>query len=331
MYNNKQNKIIVWLSVYFNEICVIGVSKVEVSPHAVSCIRGEIMDKNTVMNFHPPSSEELESSLYVTWAGKRKWKSGQYIGFKTVNVHVLVYVVSGKGVAVQGGSDTVSLCQGSAFIIFPGERFRFCSDGEDPWEFYWTSFDGSACQEILSTISMSPEQFVVHGLPDSASKAMSAIIEHLNDDKTDRLSVLGNLLQIFSDIGRLRGEPRKKIDARRDIVPMAVRFIESYYFMHIDVDMLCEYVQYSRSYLSRLFNNELGITIPEYINQVRINHAKELFEETLLSVQEVSASVGIIDSFYFSKTFKKLVGVSPNQYKKQFGVHARQAGAYSKN
>lgn len=314
------------MSVYFNEICVIGVSKLEMSPHTIYFIRGEIMDKNTIMNFHPPSNEELASSLYVTWAGKRKWKPEEYIGFKTVNIHILVYVTSGKGVVVQGGSDAVSLRQGSAFVIFPGERFRFSSDAEEPWEFYWTGFGGSICEEILSTVNISQEQFAVHGLSEEASRAMSAIMEQLSDNNTDRLSVIGNLLLIFSQIGHLQGKRRKKVDARKDIVPMAVRFIESYYFMHLDVDMLCEYVQYSRSYLSRLFNNELGITIPEYINQVRINHAKELFEQTLLSVQEVSASVGIIDSFYFSKTFKKLVGVSPNQYKKQFGIHARQAG-----
>lgn len=288
---------------------------------------GEEMDKDTIVKFNPPSSEELASELYVTWVGKRKWGPEQSIGFQTLNIHVIVYVVSGKGTVTQGGNEAVKLEQGSVFFIFPGTRFRFRADADEPWEFYWAAFGGSKCEGLLSQIGVNQKRFVVEGIQQEARWAMETLLEHLNDVETDRLAVLGGLLVLLSQVGRRTEKKKQKSVNRQDIVPRTVRFIEMYYYLHLDVDMLCNYVQYSRSYLSRLFNNELGVTIPEYINQVRVRHAKELFEQTTLSVQEVSASVGIVDSFYFSKTFKKLVGISPNQYKKQFGLNAQQMRA----
>ncbi|CAM3625202.1 MULTISPECIES: AraC family transcriptional regulator [Paenibacillus] len=70
-------------------------------------------------------------------------------------------------------------------------------------------------------------------------------------------------------------------------------------------------------YMNRVFAKLTGHTIMRYVNQVRINHAKELIEATHLSFGEIGYLTGLDDPFYFSKVFKKYVGISPNQYYKQ--------------
>lgn len=70
-------------------------------------------------------------------------------------------------------------------------------------------------------------------------------------------------------------------------------------------------------YMNRVFAKLTGHTIMRYVNQVRINHAKELIEATHLSFGEIGYLTGLDDPFYFSKVFKKYVGMSPNQYYKQ--------------
>ncbi len=73
----------------------------------------------------------------------------------------------------------------------------------------------------------------------------------------------------------------------------------------------------SASYLSRKFSQEKGVTITEYINHHRIKKAVELFDTTDMFVYEVAERVGIDDSAYFSDLFKKYIGVSPKNYKKE--------------
>ena len=59
------------------------------------------------------------------------------------------------------------------------------------------------------------------------------------------------------------------------------------------------------------------MTITEYINQLRIKKAVELLDNSNMFVYEVAENVGIDDSAYFSELFKKYIGVSPKNYKKE--------------
>ncbi len=70
------------------------------------------------------------------------------------------------------------------------------------------------------------------------------------------------------------------------------------------------------SYLSSLFKKEHGITLTDYITQNRINHAIFLINSTRLPVSAIAQQCGIPDVQYFSKLFKRQVGLSPLQYRK---------------
>ena len=59
------------------------------------------------------------------------------------------------------------------------------------------------------------------------------------------------------------------------------------------------------------------MTVSEYVQKTRIRNAQSLLRDTNISIQEVSYSVGIDDPLYFSKTFRKLVGLSPRDYRNQ--------------
>ncbi|MGN0165210.1 MAG: helix-turn-helix transcriptional regulator [Lachnospiraceae bacterium] len=69
------------------------------------------------------------------------------------------------------------------------------------------------------------------------------------------------------------------------------------------------------SYLSTLFRRETGVTLTEYVNKKRIEHAIWLLNTTDLQIQEIAQHCGIPDVNYFTKTFKKLVGKTPKEYR----------------
>ncbi|MDD3240175.1 MAG: AraC family transcriptional regulator, partial [Lachnospira sp.] len=84
----------------------------------------------------------------------------------------------------------------------------------------------------------------------------------------------------------------------------------------INLNSIAEAVNFSPSYISRKFKEEVGTTLPKYIAEQRIELAKSLLEKTGMSVKEVSYYIGIPDWNYFTKLFKKSVGVTPSEYKK---------------
>ena len=75
--------------------------------------------------------------------------------------------------------------------------------------------------------------------------------------------------------------------------------------------LLAENQNVSLGYLSTVFRKETGKTLSEYIREKRIKHAAHLLRTTHLQIQTVALHCGIMDVQYFSKTFKKYMGVTP--------------------
>ena len=69
------------------------------------------------------------------------------------------------------------------------------------------------------------------------------------------------------------------------------------------------------SYLSTLFKKETGSTLTEYVNQKRIEHAVFLLNSSNLQIQMIAQYSGIPDVNYFTKTFKKIIGITPKEYR----------------
>ena len=69
------------------------------------------------------------------------------------------------------------------------------------------------------------------------------------------------------------------------------------------------------SYLSTLFKKETGSTLTEYVNQKRIEHAVFLLNTSNMQIQMIAQYSGIADVNYFTKTFKKIIGITPKEYR----------------
>lgn len=73
----------------------------------------------------------------------------------------------------------------------------------------------------------------------------------------------------------------------------------------------------SPSYLSALFKQETGTTLIDYINTQRVNRAAQLLEQSSHAIAAVAEEVGILDVNYFTKIFKKTLGVTPTRYRRE--------------
>lgn len=69
------------------------------------------------------------------------------------------------------------------------------------------------------------------------------------------------------------------------------------------------------SYLSTLFSKEMGMSLTEYVNTLRISHAKILLENTNIPIKSIASRCGIEDIHYFTRVFKKTCGVTPKGYR----------------
>ncbi|WP_163536177.1 AraC family transcriptional regulator [Gracilibacillus sp. YIM 98692] len=96
-----------------------------------------------------------------------------------------------------------------------------------------------------------------------------------------------------------------------------INYIHVHLSDELTLDELAQYSNVSTSYLSRVFNKEVGESIPNYINRIRADKAAEMLQFSKLTVQEIGEYVGFYDLNYFTKVFKKYYQMPPIQYQKE--------------
>lgn len=84
----------------------------------------------------------------------------------------------------------------------------------------------------------------------------------------------------------------------------------------LSLKALAKLLNVNASYLSTLFKKETGSTLTNYVNQKRIDHAILLLNSTSMQIQLIAHHCGFSDLNYFTRTFKKNIGKTPQEYKK---------------
>lgn len=111
-----------------------------------------------------------------------------------------------------------------------------------------------------------------------------------------------------------------KRKSEEDAMPIraAKQFIQANYMNQITLDEVSGIAGFSPSYFSYLFKKETGGNYLEYLSDLRIKKAKDLLRGTRRGVADICAAVGYSDIKHFTKTFKKITGISPREYRKLY-------------
>ncbi len=102
------------------------------------------------------------------------------------------------------------------------------------------------------------------------------------------------------------------------ITARAIAYMKENLDKKLSVADICEYVHYNKSYLFRIFKKDTGTTVIEYFTRLKIEQAKRYLREGKLNVSQISEALSFDTPNYFTKTFRKITGYSPLQYKKVY-------------
>lgn len=107
-------------------------------------------------------------------------------------------------------------------------------------------------------------------------------------------------------------QPKNTADVDQHILA----YIQANYHLKINLNDVAEHFHFNYNYLSTYFTSVMGTNFSDYINRVRIEKAKELLRLDNQSINDISEEVGFADVGYFSKVFKKTVGLTPSKYRR---------------
>jgi signal transduction histidine kinase/AraC-like DNA-binding protein len=116
----------------------------------------------------------------------------------------------------------------------------------------------------------------------------------------------------------LERKRKLSVDAQR-LVRQAMAYLHEHYAEAISRDDLARHVGMSDDYLTHCFRQEVGMTPIAYLNRYRVDQAKQLLKDTSQSITDIALAVGFSDSGYFSRVFRREVGLSPEAFRKEKG------------
>lgn len=145
------------------------------------------------------------------------------------------------------------------------------------------------------------------------SPAMQSPLEQINGCKThDELhALLSNAIKQYFEILSTAVPDSSTLFLVKEYIS------SNYSDSNLSIKDISEHVHLSSSYLCTIFKTETGQTLNQYLTNFRIEKAKQMLSDPRNKVNEIAAQVGYCDCNYFGKTFKKVVGLSPSEYREK--------------
>lgn len=229
--------------------------------------------------------------------------------------YLIHYIQSGSVIFCENEREHV-VKQGDIFVIYPENLTKYHNaDMNIPLEFCWVGFVGDGSEKYLEYAGMSRDNPVIH-LNNSAFENETLKLVKLFEKEgcPSEIALNNKLLKCFSSI-----EKSMKTGVKESVnyVDSALAYIEDNFMKGISSVDVADFVNLNRSYLFKIFKQQTGLSVSQYLIKYRMNKACGFFREYDFTVSEVAQMVGISDIYYFSKLFKKFMEISPTEYKKR--------------
>jgi AraC-like DNA-binding protein/quercetin dioxygenase-like cupin family protein len=233
---------------------------------------------------------------------------------------ILLYCSAGSGFYSINGADRQKLSAGHIIIIPPGIPHVYGASEEDPWSVYWVHSNGLFFEQYY--------KMLLPRLPVEASDIMGENIKELfrqcftllkNPWQYEEYFYVcqlgGTIMAMLACIGK-ESDPQIALRGNRSIGKV-ITFIKEHLHDKLSLEDLTRVSGLGRSQLHNIFHKATGYPPIEYFLRAKIQAASRDLYFSQLPIKDIAFSYGIDDPYYFSRMFKKIMGVSPQRYRDQ--------------
>lgn len=248
-------------------------------------------------------------SLYITSYGMEDVSKNAHWGKGSRNAYILHYVYSGEGYY-----NGVKVKEGQGFLIKPGDVHEYMSSAKKPWKYFWVILNGDDAWKIFRKYI----SFDSRGIFDY-------------DFKSDLKTFIPGFFETYKTISCAKAngvfwmlmschETKEKTVANNYVVE-AKKYMEQNCYRPLSICEVSEMLHISDRYMYNLFVKYEGIAPKKYLNNLKLQRACNMLKNSVMSITEISVSVGFEDVLTFSRFFKKNKSLSPTEYRNKYNIH----------
>ena len=269
---------------------------------------------------YTPSPFARENLFYLQEAGRLDAKAAHISHRSYLDSFLFIVIESGSGTITVRNQEYV-LSQGDCAFINCSEPYSHSTD-EHPWSLRWVHFNGPTMAAVYQKYLERSGSIAYNA---SNHVSYSALLNQINEsalsDSYVRDMELHQLLSsLLTEVMKDCWNPESihKSPISESNTEQLRSYLSEHYTEKISLDELSSRFYLSKFYLTKLFKEQYGVTISDYILDLRIHHAKELLRFSNTSLEEIASECGFYDLPYFSRKFKKAEGITPSAYRNQW-------------
>jgi AraC-like DNA-binding protein len=234
---------------------------------------------------------------------------------RVLQAYQIVLISDGKGwVELGAGHRRQPISAGHAFVLFPNVWHRYAPEASTGWTEHWVECKGTAFDMALNA------GLLYRDLPLFRNPDLGAMIPTFHEIHTlARQDAVGNQL-VLSMLGLkllaiLAGPRTASEDSTNRLVNSVRMILLERCTENQPLEQIADELNVSYSNLRRTFRLNTGMSMKDYQTAMRIQKAKDLLDNTDLSIKGVAAQLGFRSAFHFSKQFRKTVGCPPSDWR----------------
>lgn len=222
---------------------------------------------------------------------------------RKVDTYELEYFSDYKGITVVNGKEN-PIKKGTILFAKPGDiRYSHL-----PFSCKFLHFNITD-KSLINAVENIPSFFSVSN-PNATEETITNIISlFYSPNQFDNITASAKLITFLHKLSSEKKE-------NPTVISLAKEFIEQNYKENISIDEVSAACNVSTAYLHKIFKNTLGITPGNYILNIRISVAQNLLVNTHQPLIEIAFNCGFNSQSYFSDCFKKYVGITPKDFRK---------------
>lgn len=268
---------------------------------------------------------DLGSLLHITHIGfypkasfhfrkRTKEEASQYI---------LMYCVEGEG-WFEIDNQIQKVAANHVFILPKGKTHRYGSENKKPWTIYWIHFDGEKADFLAEgfdkALLVLPEK---NSRIEERFKLFEEIFSTLKNGYS-KSNLDFSIISLFYFLGSLKylsayraNNDVNQAPQQRDVAEEAIHYMRENVRKRITLKEIANYVGFSSSHFSLLFQRKTGYSPLNYLIHLKIQEACHQLDFSDMKINQISMLIGFEDPFYFSRIFTKTMGISPSEYRKK--------------
>lgn len=268
-----------------------------------------------------PSLSAKNTFFYVQETGYQLHPKSYISKREHMNSFLIVYVLDGEGY-FSYKTKRMPIKKGACFFIDCMNPYSHESSDNNPLKLVWVHFYGATSQEYYNYFTEIFPNLFYPGDREAIATLLKLIIQNTKQKPAFYEAINSNLIcTLLTTLITTVKKQKKQQDKQK---PMDEKLNEVYHYLQIhfkepvSLDALSEKFYISKYYLCREFKRQYGEGINTYINNLRINHAKQLLRFSSQKINQIAETCGITDANYFVKLFKSSEGMTPSEYRKQW-------------